>query len=63
MKQHIGVTIDTGLLREIEDLRGREKRSTFIEHLLQMAIKAYKKEKAIIYKSNGTLWTPENISS
>jgi len=39
---HIGLTIDPELLQEIEKLRGREKRSTFIEHLLQLGLKAYK---------------------
>lgn len=44
MKQHIGLTIDTKLLEEIERIRGREKRSTFIEHLVKLGLKAYKKE-------------------
>jgi len=34
MKHHIGLTIDAKLLKEIENLRGREKRSTFIECLI-----------------------------
>jgi len=42
MKHHIGLTIDTKLFREIENLRGREKRSTFIEHLLRLGLKTYK---------------------
>jgi len=42
MKQHIGLTIDCRLLEEIESLRGREKRSTFIEHLVKLGLKAYK---------------------
>jgi len=42
MKHHIGLTIDAKLLREIENLRGREKRSTFIEHLIKLGLKAYK---------------------
>jgi len=44
MKHHIGLTIDTKLLREIEELRGREKRSTFIEHLIRLGLKTYKTE-------------------
>jgi len=44
MKHHIGLTIDTKLFREVEDLRGREKRSTFIEHLIRLGLKAYKTE-------------------
>jgi len=42
MKTHMGITIDPKLLQEIENLRGREKRSTFIEHLLKLGIEAYK---------------------
>jgi metal-responsive CopG/Arc/MetJ family transcriptional regulator len=44
MKHHIGITIDSKLLTEIERLRQREKRSTFIEHLIKLGLKAYKKE-------------------
>ena len=47
MKHHIGLTIDANLFREIEELRGREKRSTFIEHLIRVGLKAYKKEESI----------------
>ncbi len=42
LKQHVGFTIDSRLLSEIEALRGREKRSTFIEHLIRLGLKAYK---------------------
>lgn len=45
MKHHIGLTIDTKLLKEIEELRGREKRSTFVEHLIKLGLKYYKNEK------------------
>jgi len=41
MKRHIGLTIDSELLNKIEKLRGREKRSTFIEHLLKLGLKVY----------------------
>jgi len=44
MKHHIGLTIDTKLLKEIEELRGREKRSTFIEHLIMLGLKTYRTE-------------------
>jgi len=43
MKHHVGLTIDSKLLNEIETLRGREKRSTFMEHLLKLGLKAYVK--------------------
>jgi metal-responsive CopG/Arc/MetJ family transcriptional regulator len=42
LKHHIGLTIDANLFREIEELRGREKRSTFIEHLIRLGLKSYK---------------------
>jgi metal-responsive CopG/Arc/MetJ family transcriptional regulator len=42
MKHHIGLTIDAKLFREIEELRGREKRSTFIEHLIKLGLKTHK---------------------
>jgi metal-responsive CopG/Arc/MetJ family transcriptional regulator len=45
MKRHIGLTIDSTLLEELEELRGREKRSTFIEHLLKLGITEYMREK------------------
>jgi metal-responsive CopG/Arc/MetJ family transcriptional regulator len=44
LKHHIGLTIDANLFREIEELRGREKRSTFIEHLIRVGLKSYKAE-------------------
>jgi len=45
MKSNISLTIEIDLLKEIEDLRGREKRSTFIEHLLRLGLKAYLRRK------------------
>jgi len=45
MKQHVGLTMDHKLIEEIETLRGREKRSTFIEHLVKLGLKAYKEGK------------------
>jgi len=47
MKQHIGLTIDCELLKKIEKLRGREKRSTFIEHLLKLGLKVYLEEERV----------------
>ncbi|MEM4704020.1 MAG: hypothetical protein QXJ02_03030 [Candidatus Bathyarchaeia archaeon] len=44
MKHHIGLTIDAKLLKQIETIRGREKRSTFIEHLIKLGLKAYTQE-------------------
>jgi len=48
MKAHIGLTIDKELLNQIESLRGREKRSTFIEHLLRLGLEAYTRENSIL---------------
>jgi metal-responsive CopG/Arc/MetJ family transcriptional regulator len=44
MKWHIGITINTDLFKEIEELRGMAKRSTFMEHLLELGVKEYKKQ-------------------
>ena len=44
MKHHIGLTIDANLFREIEELRGREKRSSFIEHLIRLGLETYRTE-------------------
>jgi len=44
MKVKIGFTIEPSLLQEIDQLRGITKRSTFMEHLLRLGIKTYKKE-------------------
>jgi len=45
MKHHIGITIDTILFRRIEEARGLTKRSTFMEHLLNLGFDAYLKAK------------------
>ncbi|MCW4005684.1 MAG: hypothetical protein NWF04_03690 [Candidatus Bathyarchaeota archaeon] len=45
MKHHISITMDQKLYREIETIRGREKRSTFIEYLIKNGLKTYKKQK------------------
>jgi len=52
MKHHIGLTIDAKLFREIEELRGREKRSTFIEHLIRLGLRTYKIENQPIALKN-----------
>ena len=41
MKHNISITMDTKLFRELENIRGREKRSTFIEHLIILGLKTY----------------------
>ena len=42
MKHNISITMDSQLFREIENTRGREKRSTFIEHLIVLGLKTYR---------------------
>jgi metal-responsive CopG/Arc/MetJ family transcriptional regulator len=44
MKHNISITMDQKLFRELETIRGREKRSTFIEHLIITGLKNYKNE-------------------
>jgi metal-responsive CopG/Arc/MetJ family transcriptional regulator len=39
MKHNISITIDQKLFRELENRRGREKRSNFIEHLITEGLK------------------------
>ena len=41
VKHNISITMDQKLFRELENTRGREKRSTFIEHLIIMGLKSY----------------------
>lgn len=43
MKAYLAVTVDSKLYRKIEALRGREKRSTFVEYLLRLGIEEYSK--------------------
>jgi len=43
LKVKVAFTMDKEILREIEKLRGREKRSTFLEHLIKLGLKVYKK--------------------
>jgi metal-responsive CopG/Arc/MetJ family transcriptional regulator len=42
MKHNISITMDQKLFREIENTRGREKRSILIEHLIVLGLKAYR---------------------
>ena len=42
MKHNISITMDQKLFRELENIRGREKRSTFIEHLIVEGLKEHK---------------------
>jgi hypothetical protein len=42
--------MDQKLFRELENIRGREKRSTFIEHLIILGLKTYKNKN----EGNGT---------
>jgi metal-responsive CopG/Arc/MetJ family transcriptional regulator len=44
MKHNISITMDQRLFRELENIRGREKRSTFIEHLIIEGLKTYKSD-------------------
>lgn len=41
MKHNISITMDQKLFRELENIRGREKRSTFIEHLIVEGLKIH----------------------
>jgi metal-responsive CopG/Arc/MetJ family transcriptional regulator len=42
MKHNISITMDQKLFRELENIRGREKRSTFIEYLIILGLKTYR---------------------
>jgi len=41
MRESVNITLDQKLLQEIDRLRGREKRSTFVEHLIRLGLKAH----------------------
>ena len=45
MKHNISIKMDSKLFRELENLREREKRSTFIEHLIILGLKNYRNKK------------------
>ena len=42
-KVYLTVTIEAEIFDEIEKLRGREKRSTFVEYLLKLGLREFKK--------------------
>ncbi|MFQ6094698.1 MAG: hypothetical protein ACE5NN_01005 [Candidatus Bathyarchaeia archaeon] len=44
MKIRLTLTISCSILTQIDRLRGREKRSTFVEHLLKLGLKEYVKK-------------------
>jgi metal-responsive CopG/Arc/MetJ family transcriptional regulator len=44
MKVKIGFSIEPELLHEIDMLRGLAKRSPFMEHLIKLGLKTYKKQ-------------------
>jgi len=67
LKHNISITMDQKLFRELENLRGREKRSTFIEHLIVMGLKTYRNKNGELYafnprKSVLTVMPPLNLS-
>ncbi len=67
MKHNISITMDTKLFRELENLRGREKRSTFIEHLIVLCLKTYRNKNEEIFtgkdrKAPVTFLPPMNFS-
>jgi len=41
LKTCMAVTVERSLFNMIEQLRGREKRSTFVEHLLRLGLEVY----------------------
>jgi len=52
MKHNISITMDQKLFRELENIRGREKRSTFIEHLIVLGLKNYRNKNGELYAFN-----------
>jgi metal-responsive CopG/Arc/MetJ family transcriptional regulator len=47
MKTSVNLTMDQELLKEIDTIRGREKRSTFIEHLVRLGLKTFRNRSEI----------------
>ena len=43
MKTKVAFTVTKDILDEVERLRGREKRSTFLEHLIKLGLEVYRK--------------------
>jgi metal-responsive CopG/Arc/MetJ family transcriptional regulator len=44
MRVNCTLTLPYELVDQIDKLRGREKRSTFVEHLLRLGLKVYLEE-------------------
>jgi metal-responsive CopG/Arc/MetJ family transcriptional regulator len=65
MKHNISITMDQKLFRELENIRGREKRSTFIEHLIVLGLKdfANKNEKKAVKAAGTATLLPQYNSS
>lgn len=53
MRVSVNVCLDQKLLNEIDKLRGREKRSIFVEHLLKLGIKTTRKKTEPPKRRNG----------
>ena len=53
MKVKIGFTIEPELLREIDELRGITKRSTFIEYIIKLGLKTYKEGNPTPHSTSG----------
>ena len=47
MRASVNLTMESKLIEKIDKLRGREKRSTFIEHLLKLGLKVYLEEEEL----------------
>ena len=41
-KVYLTVTVEAEIFNEIEKLRGREKRSTFVNYILKLGLKEFK---------------------
>ncbi|MCW3984572.1 MAG: hypothetical protein NWE96_11375 [Candidatus Bathyarchaeota archaeon] len=59
MRHNISITMDQKLFRQLETIRGREKRSTFIEHLIVLGLQDYANKKE---KKNGDNLFPAYIA-
>ncbi len=44
MRVSVNICLDQNLLNQIDRLRGREKRSTFVEHLIRLGLESYTEE-------------------
>jgi hypothetical protein len=62
LKHNISITVDQKLFRELETIRGREKRSTFIEHLIITGLKNYKTETAAATRNPPFTAPPPRLS-